>query len=113
MAEIHRLYPPGVSWGHRYIAYDQGEPVGKGYLSTAGPAGVASIYGMSVTPRARGRGVASALTAALLRRAREEGFERVVLHSSEMAKGLYGRAGFVEVCPLTVHGTAALWSGDH
>lgn len=113
MAEIHRLYRPGLAWGHRYLAYYEGRPVGKGYLSTAGPEGVASIYGMSVLPEARGRGVASALTGALLRRAREEGFSRVALHSSEMAEGVYRRAGFAAVCQLTVWATAALWADEH
>jgi len=113
MAEIHRLYRPGFAWGHRYLAYDGGRPVGKGYLSTAGPPGVASIYGMSVLPEARGRGVASTLTGALLRRAREEGFSRVALHSSQMAEGVYRRAGFKAICPLTVYATAALWADEH
>ena len=97
--------------GSRWLAYVDGEPVGKGYLSLAGPPGVASIYGMSVRPEARGQGIASALTEVLLEQARTLGCRRVVLHSSEMAVGVYGRAGFVERCPLLFFATAPIWSG--
>jgi hypothetical protein len=38
----------------------------KAYLSLAGPPGVASLYGMSVPPEARGQHVASGLTAAMM-----------------------------------------------
>ena len=60
------------------------------------------------------QGVAQGLTATLLRRAQELGCHRVVLRSSEMAVGLYRRAGFVERCSLTVYATTRLWScGEH
>ena len=54
------------------------------------------------------QGVAQGLTATALRRAQELGCHRVVLHSSEMAVGLYRRAGFVERCSLTVYATTRL-----
>jgi ribosomal protein S18 acetylase RimI-like enzyme len=65
---------------------------------------------MSVTPKARGRGVASGLTDILLERAERLGCERVVLHSSEMAVGIYERAGFVRQCALPVYANATLWA---
>jgi ribosomal protein S18 acetylase RimI-like enzyme len=65
---------------------------------------------MSVTPKARGRGVASSLTNILLERAEGLGCERVVLHSSEMAVGVYERAGFMRQCELPVYANAALWA---
>jgi ribosomal protein S18 acetylase RimI-like enzyme len=99
--------------GHRYLATAGGETVGKAWLSFAGPAGVAAIYGMSVRPEARGRGVAQALTTALLTRGRAVGCRRVVLQSSAMALELYRRAGFTEHLDVPVYATAPLWSGDH
>jgi ribosomal protein S18 acetylase RimI-like enzyme len=79
----------------------------------AGPPGVGSIYGMAVRPEARGHGIASALTDALLAQARELGCRSVVLHSSEQAVGVYRRAGFVEKCELRFFATAPIWSGEH
>ena len=99
--------------GHRWLALNDGRVVGKGYLSVAGPPGVASIYGMSVLPEARGMGVAGALTETLVAQAKELGCKRVVLHSSEMATGVYRRAGFVERCKFRFFATAPIWSGQN
>lgn len=113
VAEFHRHWGPGRAPGHRYLAVADGQTVGKAYLSLAGPPGVASIYGMFVPPEARGRGVARALTTTMLQRAKEAGFHRAVLHATDMAVGVYRRAGFVEQCTITVFATASLWSDDH
>lgn len=109
-AELQRAWRPGKAPGHRYVAYVEGAPVGKGYLSFAAPAGIAGIYGMFVAPEARGRGVAGGLTTTLIRRAQELGCRRLVLHATEMAVGVYARAGFAEHCRLTVFATAPVWS---
>jgi GNAT superfamily N-acetyltransferase len=114
VAEVNRHWGPGRAPVHRWVAYLDGRPVGKALLSLAAPAGVAAVYGMSVRPEARGRGVAAGLTTTLLARARSLDCRRVVLHSTAMAVGLYERAGFVARCPLDVYATAKLWSGrDH
>ena len=113
VAEVHRYWGPGRAQGHRYLALRDGVPIGKAYLSLAGPPGVASIYGMSVVPEARGGGVASGLTTTLLARGKAAGCERAVLHSTDMAANVYRRAGFVEHCTIGVFGTTSLWSGDH
>jgi ribosomal protein S18 acetylase RimI-like enzyme len=110
VATFQSEWGPGHAPGHRYLALVDGAPVGKGYLSLAAPPGIAAIYAVSVLPEARGRGIASGLTTVMLARAKELGRERVVLHSSDMAIGLYRRAGFVERCRLTVFATAALWT---
>jgi GNAT superfamily N-acetyltransferase len=112
VVELQRHLAPGKVPGHRYLARCGGAVVGKGYLSLAGPPGVAAIYGMSVLPHARGRGVAGALTTALLQRARASGCHRAVLHSTAMAVGVYRRAGFVERCELALLASAAAWP-DH
>ena len=65
---------------------------------------------MSVTPEARGRGIAQGLTTTLLARAKVLGCQRVVLHSSEIAVNVYRRAGFIDYCAMTVYATAPLWS---
>ena len=109
--EVNRHWSGERAPGHRYLAFDDdGTPIGKGYLSLAGPPGVAAIFGMSVLPEARGRGVGGAITTTMVSRAKEAGCERVVLHSSEAAVGLYRRAGFAERCRLTVYATSPLWS---
>lgn len=108
--ELNRYWGPGTAPLHRWVAYDGREAVAKVLLSLAAPPGVAAIYGMSVRPAARGRGVASALTHIVLRRARELGCSRVVLHSSEMAVGVYERSGFRAACELPVYANATLWA---
>jgi GNAT superfamily N-acetyltransferase len=113
VAELHQYWGPGRIPGHRYLAVADWKAVGKAYLSLAGPPDVASIYGMFVPPEARGRGVAGGLTTTMLNRAKERGFQRVVLHSTDMAAGVYRRAGFVERCAITVFATAALWPDEH
>ena len=114
VADLNRFWGPGRLPAHRYLAHDNGEPVGKALLSLAGSPGVAAIYGMSVQPKARGKGVAQGLTATALRHAQELGCHRVVLHSSAMAVGLHRRARFVERCSLTVYATTRLLSsGEH
>lgn len=113
VAEFHRHWGPGRAPGHRYLAKIDGRAIGKGYVSLAGPPGVASIYGMSVLPEERGRGVAGGLGATLVGRAKAAGCERVVLHATTMAVGVYRRLGFTEHCEVEVYGTASLWSGDH
>jgi GNAT superfamily N-acetyltransferase len=110
VTQYQRELGPGRAPGHRYLALIDNVAVAKGYLSLAGPPGVAAIYGMSTLPEARGRGVASGLTTILLNRAKNAGCRRVVLHSSDMAVGVYSRAGFVEQCRHTVFATAPVWS---
>ena len=112
VSELHRAIVPGRFPGMRWLAFSDGQPVGKAYLSLAGPPGVASIYGMSVRPEARGRHVASGLTAAMLARAQALGCHRAVLHATDMAVGLYTRIGFSRCGSATVFATAPVWSDD-
>ncbi len=102
VAELQRHLGPGRVPGHRYLGFSEGAVVAKGYLSLAGPPGVAAIYGVSVLPRSRGRGIAGAMTTTMLQRAKQAGCHRAVLHATDMAVGVYCRAGFVERCPLAL-----------
>jgi GNAT superfamily N-acetyltransferase len=113
VADLNRFWGPGRLSAHRWLAYVDERPVGKVLLSLAGPPGVAAVYGMSVRPEARGKGIASGMTTTLLQRAQELGCHRVVLHSSEMAVEVYRRMGFVEHSKLTVYANAPLWSSRH
>jgi len=109
--EVNRYWGPSNPEIHRWIALTaDGNPIGKVLLSLAAPPRVAAIYGMSVRPEARGKGIAGALTDVVLRRAQELGCTRVVLHSSEMAVGVYERAGFKKQCDLTVYADSPLWA---
>jgi hypothetical protein len=67
----------------------------------------------TATSEARGRGVAGGMTTTLLQQAKTLDCTRAVLHSTDMAVGVYSRAGFVHRCDLTVYATAALWSDEH
>lgn len=103
--------------GVRFVAYDQGTPVGKAYLSwTVGDDAhavsddTASIFGVYVAPAARGLGVASGLMERVIERAAAAGRRRVVLHSSAMAVELYLRMGFAARCSLPVYATTTLHS---
>ena len=78
-------------------AVETARGIGKGYVSFAGPPGVAALFAMSVLPAARGRGVAGGSS----------------VHSSDMARGVYRRIGFVEQCRLPFHATTAIWSSGH
>jgi ribosomal protein S18 acetylase RimI-like enzyme len=109
--EVNRYWGRSNPQIHRWIALNGGgKPIGKVLLSLAAPPGVAAIYGMSVRPEARGKGIAGAMTDVVLRRARELGCTRVVLHSSQMAVRVYERAGFRKQCDLTVYADAPLWA---
>ncbi len=113
VAELHAAIVPGRFPGMRWLARLDRRPVGKAYLSLAGPPGVASIYGMSVRPEARGQGVAGGLTAAMMARAKTLGCHRAVLHATDVAVGVYRRTGFAPCGSATVFATAPLWTDEH
>jgi GNAT superfamily N-acetyltransferase len=83
---------PGTAW---LVLYEDGVPVACGGLRPLG-AGVAEIKRMFVTAAARGRGHGRALLAELERRARDAGYDRVRLYTTEVlheARALYADAG--------------------
>ncbi|MGQ0501884.1 MAG: GNAT family N-acetyltransferase [Panacagrimonas sp.] len=79
--------------GVRWVAYRDGQPVGKAYLSYRGVEDTAAIFAVYVRPAARGHGVARTLSELAIERAAETGRRRVVLH---------------ERCTLHVYATSAL-----
>jgi GNAT superfamily N-acetyltransferase len=86
---------------HRVLAVEDGEPVGCGSLWVTGR--TAGLHDIAVPPGARGRGIGSAVTAALVARARALGCTEAVLHASGPGVGVYRRLGFARVCTLTQH----------
>jgi GNAT superfamily N-acetyltransferase len=109
---MNRYWSGERSPGVRFVAYVDGEPLGKLFLNLAGLP-VAAVYGVAVVPAARGRGVATALMTAALREARQRGATRAVLHSSPMALGMYRRMGFTERCPMDAWATGPLFGTHH
>ena len=82
-------------------AFEADEPVGGGTHSPR--ARVTELTGIAVLPRARRRGVAAALTGALVEDAREEGCDLVFLSAADASvAAIYSGLGFVEVATACV-----------
>jgi len=98
--------------GVRWIALLDGVPVGKIYLSLDDSHSYGAIFGVFVKPEARGHGIAMWLSQMAISRARDLGLQRVVLHSSAMAHGIYTKLGFVDRCTISIYGTTSLHSSQ-
>jgi GNAT superfamily N-acetyltransferase len=84
---------PGTEW---LVLYEEGVPVACGGLRPLA-AGVAEIKRMFVTAAARGRGHGRTLLAELERRARDAGYDRVRVYTTEVlheARALYADTGY-------------------
>ena len=79
---------------YHYVAWLEGEPVACSTLFLAG--GVAGLHNVVTLPRARRRGIGTAITLAPLLRARDMGYRVAVLSSSQRGYDLYHRLGFEE-----------------
>jgi GNAT superfamily N-acetyltransferase len=96
---------PGTAW---LVLYDGGVPVACGGLRPLEPP-IAEIKRMFVTAGARGRGHGRALLAELERRARDFGYERVRLYTTQVlreARALYDDAGYQRIDAPSVAGRA-------
>jgi GNAT superfamily N-acetyltransferase len=96
---------PGTAW---LVLYEDGRPVACGGLRPLG-AGVGEIKRMFVTAAARGRGHGRALLAELERRARDAGYDRVRLYTTEVlreARALYDGSGYRRIDVPGVTGRA-------
>jgi GNAT superfamily N-acetyltransferase len=115
--ELNRYWGPSNRQIHRWLALtEEGKPVGKGSALACRRAQDCGERAPSVQIRdecstggAR-QGIAGALTDIALRAARELGCTRVVLHATQMAVGVYERAGFSKQYDLTVYADAPLWA---
>ncbi len=77
-----------------YVAYLDGQPVAGGTVLMQ--AEVAGIYDVATDPAARGRGIGSAITAALMQMGWERGCQYATLQPSDDSYRMYQRLGFVE-----------------
>ena len=77
-----------------YLGWLNGQPVATACLVFG--AGVAGLGGVGTLPQVRMRGIGTAMTLAALDRARELGYQYVVLRASEQGEPLYRRLGFRE-----------------
>jgi GNAT superfamily N-acetyltransferase len=94
LEELASHEPPGV---HAVGAFDGDELVGVGFVCPDGGVGgdeVWRVRGMATAPEQRGRGVGSAILAALVDHARAQGATRVWCNARTPALSLYSRAGF-------------------
>jgi len=79
---------------HHYIGWLHGDPVAISSLLLH--AGIAGIYGVATIPKARKRGLGTAMTLHALHEARKPGYRIAVLAPSKMAGNLYRRIGFCD-----------------
>ena len=77
---------------HVVVASDAGELLAAGLAFDCD--GDCGIFNIATLPHARRRGLGTAVTAALLRDARERGCETASLQSTEAAAGIYRSVGF-------------------
>jgi ribosomal protein S18 acetylase RimI-like enzyme len=75
-----------------YIGYLEGEPVATSECFVGD--GVAGLYAVVTLPRARRRGIGTALTVAPLLEARAAGVRTATLQASASGRGIYARLGF-------------------
>ena len=107
-ASPEELSPPD---GAYVVLYEDGRPVAGGGLKRLGPE-VSEIKRMYVEPRARSRGHARRLLAALEEAARELGYARARLDSTERqphAIALYRSAGYREIPDYNGNPLASFW----
>lgn len=84
-----------------YLGQWQGAPAvtGMGYRQHD----AVGIYWIATASQARGRGLATALTASLLQEARAAGARLAVLHATPAARSLYERMGFQACCTIGLY----------
>jgi ribosomal protein S18 acetylase RimI-like enzyme len=83
-----------------FVGYLSGEPVATSMLATTRSVGLAGVYSVATRPAHRGRGFGTALTAAALAAAGEQGYDTAVLEPSPSGAPMYRRMGFE---PLTTY----------
>lgn len=111
---LNRYWGPGPrSPGTRLVAYVGAKAVAKLFLNLSELPERCSVYGVSVLPEARGKGLATAMMVEALSKAKGLGARTCVLHSSNMALPLYKRLGFVEHCVLSVFATGPIFGTHH
>jgi ribosomal protein S18 acetylase RimI-like enzyme len=75
-----------------FVVREEGVPVAVASIFLHGDH--AGVYNVATVQRARGRGLASAVTSGALRHAYRQGYRNAMLGSEEAAMGIYRRLGF-------------------
>ena len=78
-----------------FMGYLEGIPVATAFIVLAG--GVVGLYGVVVSPDARGRGIGTEMSLYPLRLARSMGYRIGVLDATQQGIGIYRRIGFEEI----------------
>jgi GNAT superfamily N-acetyltransferase len=84
-------FAPSAPW-HHFVGLLAGEPIATASVFLGG--GVAGLYHVVTLAHGRGRGIASAITAAALAEARARRYRVAALQSSAMAQRVYAALGF-------------------
>ncbi len=100
VASVYRQLGVADPWRH-YLGYLDGKPVATATVFLG--AGVAGLYFVMTAPEARRRGIGAAITAAVLREARDSGSQYAVLGSSPAGRSVYARLGFRECCVIDLY----------
>jgi GNAT superfamily N-acetyltransferase len=92
--QVFQMFPRGaVAF---LVAYAEDEPVATGAAYFTGQ--TAGLYNITTLDSARGRGIGTAVTAALMELARKGGCTEAILHASEDGLPVYQKLGFETVC---------------
>jgi ribosomal protein S18 acetylase RimI-like enzyme len=81
--------------GYPFMACVAGRPVATSMLYLAG--GVAGVYLVATLTGWRSRGIGTAMTEAVLARARQLGYKTAVLYATDIGRPIYARMGFQEL----------------
>jgi GNAT superfamily N-acetyltransferase len=84
-----------------YVGYLNGEPVAASLLLLT--SGVAGLFCVSTIPKARGKGIGTAISLTPMKEAHEMGYKVGVVHSSKMGYGVYRRIGFEDYCTIGIY----------
>jgi GNAT superfamily N-acetyltransferase len=81
-----------------YGAYADGKAVGGGRTDYPANSQFAGIYGGSVLPEYRGRGIYSALLQQRVLEARERGYRYLIVDAAPMSRPILEKKGFIPIC---------------
>jgi ribosomal protein S18 acetylase RimI-like enzyme len=113
VASVLGLARLGHPNGFYLVAWEEDDPLGHAQLALGDPP---ALQDVEVRPEHRRRGVATSLTAAAEREARDRGFDRLRISVSvdnDAAQAVYRRSGYVDVGipPRRVQGTIQIRTG--
>ena len=94
---LHHLRAEPAEASAIVVAYDRGRPVGSGWADTTRGKPFAPLFGGSVVPEARGRGIYRAMVAARATHARAQGVPWCLVDAGPQSRPILERLGFVRI----------------